>query len=270
MMTTIHTREQLKIALSSSEKHARAWPIKGYNFGSLLAEQVRPGFFAISVSEKMVKKAVQILSVFLERMLQAGLSLTLDGYHCYHGPASAIVLDDDHFPFRIREKLEFTTTRGSLGISRISKPSGILVLELHCGSEHKPSRTITITDDKALLAWADDLVPYMKKVAQENNEWRIANEPIERQKEEEERLRQEKIRLCQERAQRAKSILEDIRLFERAEMMRKYCDIAEQRTNSEDYKQTLDIARRVADWIDPTTDYVDDILAERYDATDFV
>lgn len=269
-MTTIHTQEQLKLALSSSEKHARAWPIKGYNFGSLLAEQVRPGFFAISVSEKMVKKAVQILSVFLERMLQAGLSLTLDGYHCYHGPASAIVLDDDQFPFRIREKLEFTTTRDGFGISRTSKTSGVLVLELHRGSQNKPSRTITITDDKALLAWADDMVSYMKKVVEENKAWRIAYEPIRKQEEEEERLRQEKIRLRQERAQRAKSVLEDIRLFERAEMMRKYCDIAEQRTNSEDYKQTLDIARSVADWIDPTTDYTDPILAEKYDVSYFM
>ena len=72
------------------------------------------------------------------------------------------------------------------------------------------------------------------------------------------------------RAQRAKSILEDIRLFERAELMRKYCDIAEQRTNSEDYKQTLDIARSVADWIDPTKDYIDETLASRYEVSDFM
>jgi len=270
MMTTIHTKEQLKLALSSSEKHARSCAIRDYNFGSLLAEQVMPGFFAISVSEKMVKKAVQVLSVFLERMLQAGLSLTLNGSHSYHGPSSAIIMDEDEFPFRIREKLEFTTTRDSFGISRTSKTSGVLVLELHRGSQNKPSRTITITDDKALLAWADDMVSYMKKIVEEDKAWRIAYEPIRKQKEEEERLRQEKIRLLQERAQRAKSILEDIRLFERAELMRKYCDIAEQRTNSEDYKQTLDIARSVADWIDPTKDYIDETLASRYEVSDFM
>ena len=52
--------------------------------------------------------------------------------------------------------------------------------------------------------------------------------------------------------------------------MRKFCDIAAQRSQSEEYKQAIDVARSVANWIDPTTDYVDEILAERYKATDFM
>lgn len=52
--------------------------------------------------------------------------------------------------------------------------------------------------------------------------------------------------------------------------MRKFCDNAEQRSPSEEYKKVIAIARSVADWIDPTTDYTDTILAEKYRATDFI
>ena len=68
----------------------------------------------------------------------------------------------------------------------------------------------------------------------------------------------------------AKAVVEDIRLFERAEIMRKFCDNAERRSPSEEYKKVIAIARSVADWIDPTTDYKDTILAEKYRATDFI
>lgn len=68
----------------------------------------------------------------------------------------------------------------------------------------------------------------------------------------------------------AKAVVEDIRLFERAEIMRKFCDNAEQRSPSEEYKKVIAIARSIADWIVPTTDYIDSILAQRYRASDFI
>ena len=87
--------------------------------------------------------------------------------------------------------------------------------------------------------------------------------------EEEARIRREHEEKIKERADEAKAIISDIRLYERAKMMREYCNIAEQYC-SEDYKKRIEIARSVSDWIDPTKDYVDEILSEMYRRTDFV
>ena len=145
-----------------------------------------------------------------------------------------------------------------------------LVLDLHTGSSHRPSRTLTITDDPTLLTWADSLVPFMRHLAAANAARRLADAPLHLQREAEARQREQLRLLRQSRAHRALSILPDLRLFERAELMRKYCSIALDRTTSEEYKETLEIARSVADWIDPTTDYVDPILAGHYDVKDFL
>ena len=161
-------------------------------------------------------------------------------------------------------------TNDHWGTSRSSHASGTLVLDLHTGSSHCPSRTLTITDDPTLLTWADSLVPFMRHLAAANAARRLADAPLRLQREAEARQREQLRLLRQTRAHRALSILPDLRLFERAQLMRKYCSIALARTTSEEYKQTLQIALSVANWLDPTTDYVDPILAGHYDVKDFL
>lgn len=270
MITTIHTQEQLKLALSSSETHAKSCAFRDYNTKSLLYEQTKPGYLCISTSKPMVKPAIHVLSVFLGRMLQSGLTITLHASSGYHCPSSAIVVAEDLFPFRVREKLAFTYTHDHWGTSRSSHPSGTLVLDLHTGSSYRPARTLTITDNPTLLTWADSLIPFMRHLASANAAARLAYEPIRLQLEEEERRRQAAHHLRRTRATRALSILPNLRLFERAELMRKYCNIALERTTSEEYKETLQIALSVANWIDPTTDYEDPILAGHYNVEDFL
>ena len=55
-----------------------------------------------------------------------------------------------------------------------------------------------------------------------------------------------------------------------AQVIRRYCDYAEQVVDSEEYKEELGIARRTADWIDPTTDYEDELLSEMFSPEDFL
>ena len=110
----------------------------------------------------------------------------------------------------------------------------------------------------------------MKAVVEDHKAHEAENELWQKQREEEEKMRKEKERILLERAALAKSVIEDIRLFERAEMMRKYCDIAGQRSPYEEYKKAIAIAQSVADWMDPTTDYTDPILAGSFQVTDFI
>ena len=268
MMDTIHTKDQLKIALKSSETHARGCAFDTFNCKSRFQEQIEPGYLSISTSPRRVKKAIKVYKIFLTRMLQEGFYISME-HGDYHTPASAIMVDGESFPVRVRETFCITPAKSSFE-TRTSKPSGKLVLEIYHGFCSKPSKVISATSDAEWAEKANAIIPYLRALVEQWKIQRIEDEPWERQEEEEERKREEKEKIISERAEKALSVLEDIRLFERAELMRKYCDIAMARASSEEYKETLTIARSVADWIDPTLDYEDEILAEKYDAEDFI
>ena len=72
------------------------------------------------------------------------------------------------------------------------------------------------------------------------------------------------------RAAQVKSILQDIYLYEQAKIIQDYCDMVEPLTKSENYLKKIQIARSFADWVNPTTDYEDELLSELYDAKDFL
>ncbi|MBP5636090.1 MAG: hypothetical protein J6X25_01045 [Bacteroidales bacterium] len=270
MMRNIHTTEQLKIALKSSEAHAKTYAVKYYNIPSNYRRQNEPGFLAISASPKKVKEAVMMLGVFLTRLIQQGVSIDLDSPGSFGRPSSALVLEGKHFPLRIKEIFAYQEVKHGHRTSTEKGPTGRFVIELYrCGS-FKPAKTLTANTEEEMPYKADSILLYMKAEVEYDKAHREENERKWREWEEAERRRQEKERMLEERADMAKAVIEDIRLFERAETMRKFCDIAEQRSTSEDYKKVIAIARSVADWIDPTTDYTDTILAARYSASDFI
>jgi len=270
MMRYIHTIEQLKIALKSSETHARTCTVHHYNTPSNYRKQIEPGFFAISVSQKMVKMAVKVLEIFLTRLIHQGVSIDLASPGSYGCPASALVLERDHYPMRIKELYAYQEVKDKYRTSPEKRPTGRLVIEIYRSSRYRPAKTITANNEEEWSEKADRVILYMKAKIEEYNAHKAEYELWQRQREEEERIRQEKERILRERANIAKGVLEDIRLFERAETLRKYCDIADQRSTSEEYKKAIAIARSVADWIDPTTDYTDPILSQRYSASDFI
>jgi hypothetical protein len=270
MMRNIHTTEQLKTALRSSETHAKTYAVKYYNIPSNYRKQNEPGFLAISASPKKVKEAAKMLGIFLTRLIQQGASIDLDTPGSHGRPSSSLVLEGNYFPVRIKETFAYQEVKYSNRTSSLSKPTGSFVIEIYKGGSFRPSKTITANNEEELPYKADSIFLYMKAEVEYDKAHREENELKWKQWQEAERRRQEEERMLEERADMAKAVIKDIRLFERAETMRKFCIIAEQRSSSEEYKKALAIARSVADWIDPTTDYTDPILAHRYMASDFI
>ena len=270
MMTTIHTQEQLKIALKISETHGRAYARESYNTPYHCKKQKEPGFLAISVSPKKVKEAVRVYEIFLCRMIQEGYTVDLESSTSYRKPSSAIVVDGKAFSIRVKEKYAYQPGSGGIWTSQTSAPTGVLTLEVYGIGSDKPARVLTASNDAEWEMKANDIIPYLKDAVEQDKIRSKESKKYWKQREKEERIMKERVRMRQERAEKAKSIIEDIRLFERAETMRKFCDIAAQRTQSEEYKQAIEVARSVADWIDPTTDYTDPILAKKYDVSDFI
>lgn len=270
MMTNIHTAEQLKVALKISETHARTYAIEHYNTPFNYRRQNEPGYLAISASPKKVKKAIKILGSFLTRLIQQGVTINLARPGSRLCPSSSLVMDGLYFPLRIKEV--FTTQEvKSKHITFTQKlPTGRFVIEIYKDSYHRPAKTITTQNEEEWPDKASDVIPFLKDVVAQSKAHEAENELWRKQQEENEKRRKEKESILRERVEIAKAVVEDIRLFERAEIMRKFCDNAEQRSPSEEYKKVIAIARSVAEWIDPTTDYTDTILAEKYRATDFI
>ena len=270
MTTYIHTTEQLKIALKSSEAHARTCTVKYYNIPSNYRKQNGPGYLAISVSPKKVNEAVKVLKIFLTRLIHQGVSIDLNSPGSHGCPSSALVLEGKHFPIRLKELFAYQEVKDKNRTSSEKRPTGKFVIEIYKYALFRVTKTITANNEDELPEKADSVFHYMKAVVEDSKAHEAENELWRKQREEEERIRKEKERILLERAAMAQSVIEDIRLFERAETMRKYCDRAEQRSPSDEYKKAISVARSVADWIDPTTDYTDPILAGRFRVTDFI
>ena len=258
------------VALKQSEIHARAYTVEELNTPYNYSKQIEPGFLAITVSAKMVKQAIEVYRIFLSRMLRAGFTIDLNRPGSHSCPASAILVDGEEFRTRVKEKFAFKKVTSNSFTRRVSTPTGDLVLELYEGGWYKPSKVLNAKDKAGWESKAENLIPYLKEKVAQSKIRRIESLPWQLEREELERKRKEKARQLQERAETAKRVIADIRRYERAEYMRRYCDLAEQRPISDEYKKVLAVARSVADWIDPTIDYKDAILSEKYEIADFL
>lgn len=267
-MNTISAAE-LDALLKKSEAHASTCTMENYNTSSLVREQNQAGYLTIAVSPKMVKRAVKVFEMFLKRMFKEGFTLILDCERFYHCPASAIVVDGEAIPIRVKEKLAYTTTVDSYGVNRHSHSSGELVVEIYTSGRH-PSKVLTETAESKWDELFDSVVPYLKKASIRLKAARLEYEEWRRRIDGQERLRKEHEQKIKDRASLAKSILEDIWLYNRAEVIRRYCNMVEKKTLTEEYLKKVEVARAFADWLDPTVDYEDELLSERYNASDFL
>lgn len=233
-------------------------------------EQIQKGYLTVSATTKMVKKAISLYGLFLRRMYKEGFSLILDCDKFYHCPASAIIVDGEIIPIRVKERLNFKmVTEGSWKHKTLT-PSGELAIEIYGGARWDATRTLVKPEDGKWEVVIEDVIPYLHKAAGRIRKERLAHEEWRRKNDEAERIRKEHIRAIEDRATIVNDILEDVWLFERAELIKRYCDIAEKLTDSEEYRAKIQIAREVADWINPMSDYEDELLSERYSVTDFL
>lgn len=269
MEQTIKTIPQWRLPalLKQSEKHALEWSIERGAGNQYYHRHIEQGFLSMSVSSKTIKRALKVLEQIISKFYEAGFALTVERNR-YGTPASAILYDGEVVPFRIREKQVSQPNRRDSYPSRILVPTGKLELELYAGYfELKPSKLFADTDYTKLEDKIDEVVPYLKKAIDELK--RIhQQEKIQRQ-EQEERARKQKEhkRAIEERAKQIESIMRDIRLYDKARIIREYCDKVEPFA-TQDYLKKIELARRFADWIDVTVDYTDE-LSEFYRKTDF-
>ena len=272
MEQEIKTTPQWKLPalLKQSEKHALEWSIERGSGNQYYHRHIEQGFLSMSVSSKTIKRALKILEQVISKFYEAGFALTVERNRG-GTPASAILYDGEVVPFRIREIQVSQPNRKDSYPSRILVPTGKLELELYAGYfELKPSKLFADTDYTKLEDKINDVVPYLKEAIFELKQIHLREEERRIRQEEEKRLRKEHEQMIRARAAQVKSILQDIYLYEQAKIIQDYCDMVEPLTKSENYLKKIQIARSFADWVNPTTDYEDELLSELYDAKDFL
>ncbi len=265
-----HSLSELGSILKRSEIHAMKCTIDQGITYRVFEEQIETGFLTISATTKMVKKAIKLFEVFLRQMYKEGFSLILDYTEYYHCPASAIIVDGEMIPVRVKEIHDVKTEGSGIWAHKVLIPSGELVIELYGGKYGNLTKTLRKPNGSDWKDVIEGFIPYLHKAASRVREFRLLLEERARERDEAERIRKEHEKKIEDRASIVKAVLSDAWLFERAEVIRRYCDYAVQIVGSEEYKEELRIAREIADWIDPTTDYEDELLSEMFNPEDFL
>lgn len=265
---TLAQKTELNEILKLSEEHARNCTIDHYLTNSIYEMQIEKGFLTIAVSSKMVKKAVKLFEVFIKRMYREGFSLTLNCHSHYHCPASAIIVDGEEIPVRLKEKRKLVDRKDDLLGSKQFVPTGVLAIEIYGGTRWNVTRVLEETEDNKWTAIFDSVIPYLYKAAASIKKDRLEREAWYQKMVEEERRRKELEQMVKDRVSLVKNIMQDVRLYEKAGIIRQYCDTASRKGVCSDDK--LALAMQFADWIDPTIDYTDEILSEKYKPEDFL
>ena len=268
MKTIMHS--ELDSVLRKSEIHAMTCTIDHGPSIAFFNTQIEKGYLTIAVSSKQVKKAIRVFEIFLRRMYKEGFSLILDCNSHYHCPASAIVVDGEEIPVRLKEKRQLKSVMNGAWRYNEYVPTGILAMEIYGGIRWDASKVLMEKDDKKWKDVFEDIIPYLKGVANRKKAERIEAEEWYRKRQEQERIRKEHEQMIKDRALVVESIMHDVMLFEKAETIRRYCDLFERHVRSDEHKDRLATARQIADWLDPMNDYVDDLLAEKYKVEDFI
>ena len=254
--------------LAKSEQHALKDTID-YGFSKGIYHwQVQKGYLTLSVSSKMVKKAIKLYEVFFKRMFKEGFSLTLECQSHFHCPASAVVVDEEEIPVRVKEKRELKLMDGNY---HQYVPTGVLAIDIYGGTTWKATKTLVETEKCKWSEVIENVIPYLRSAAARIKKDRIATEVWRQKWQEQSRLREEHEKMIRNRASVVKEIMKDVALYEKAEVIRRYSRFAAQKMVCSDaYQEKLAIAMAIADWIDPTIDYTDEILAEKYKVEDFL
>ena len=135
--------------------------------------------------------------------------------------------------------------------------------------EFKDTSTIKVEDRIV------SIIARLEIVSKEIKERREADELARLRRQEEERRKEERKKLEEIEVKKLKSLIHDMNLYHAANAIRNYIDIVEQNSiaggyQSEENQQLLEWARKKADWLDPTSEYQDDLLSNNYSPYDFI
>ena len=189
-----HSLSELNGILIKSEAHAMRCTIdRGITY-RVFEEQIQKGYLTVSATTKMVKKAISLFGLFLRRMYKEGFTLFLECREFYHCPASAIIVDGEIIPIRVKEKHAFVMINSGSRKHKTLVPSGKLAIEIYGGTRLNATRTLVKPEGGKWEVIIDDVIPYLHEAASRIRKERLLREEWRRKNDEAERIRKEHIK----------------------------------------------------------------------------
>ena len=260
-------RTKLERLLDDSEKHAFEVANDKSFSTHIYYRQFEAGYLSISATTQTIPRAVDVFGALIRRFVEEGFSYTVDYNPTFQYPSSAVIIDSIPIPIRIKEKFAYERREKKSILGYYPKrviPSNCLSFEIF--DYRWPIRKFRDTTRLRLEDRFDEIVSFLRKEAQQRKK---EMEEAEKRRLIEEQQRKERLELqrrIQDRANLAESVLTDINLYEKARVIREFCEKYRSFAPkmSELNMMKLEVAESIANWIDPTTDYRDNLLAMEF------
>jgi len=270
------TREELEALLKKSQAHAEQCALgSGRNPDVLITREIvemqnERGFLTISASAGMIPKSVELFRRFINKMYREGFSVTAENGSFYRRPASAVIVEGEAIPVRVKEPIHLEEIPWGSETRKRWSPTGTLCLEIYGGMSDTPHKVLKGKTVKEVEAQFEDIIPYLRKAAARIRKEKAKRAIWEKLREENRRLEQEHEKKMTDRMDAVEELVHDAFLLKKAQEIRGYCDLMESHISDQEYLEKIRIVREVADWIDPTVDYTDALLAEKMDVSDVI
>ena len=246
--------------LKATEKTALRWTCDRQITQSIVREQNSKGHFSLSVTKVTIDRAMKLLRMLIERFEREGwtLDVNIDGH--FDEPASVVIMDGERIPFKIREKHRMVAGKLYSWTTHSWIPDGRMAVEFYW-RRHNPKEfsdtEYTVVEDKL-----DDIVAWLRKAFIKVRDERLEMERYHREMEERERQRKELENRRKERIRDVNAVIMEFRRYRKACELREFCSALESvRDGSEELAAKIRTTRAIADWIDPFSDYEDELLS---------
>jgi len=259
----MNNQKEIESWLKETEKTAQRWTCEYQLSQSTVMQQNSGGHFAMSVTKATYPRAMKLLRLLIRRFQKEGWSLDVSGTG-HMEPASAVIVDGERIPFKIREKHTRVVERSGMWTSNVLKADGRLAVEFYKnGFSHQckeyADTPYTKAEDKI-----DDMVVWLRKASVSVREDRLERERWQEENRERERIRQEREAMVKRRVETVQSVMKDFRRYRKAVEIREFCEALRLASHGDEGCETkVRTALEVADWLDPTVDYTDNLLEGR-------
>lgn len=252
--------------------------------GNIYCDQVgKEGFLAVSCTKEGLNRGLRIFEKFIEFIWE-----NEEDFEIYEK------VNGESRPFRAAASM--AVVKGiQFGVKVKEKNINRKVRVVDCFGDETDSHEIVHSNEFAVVIYTDisryrefsdtktikveekfqDMLDHMRAMADEHIEWKERCQ-IQRQRLEAERQEKEKHEAeVRFRVAVARNISFEMKRFERAKQIRDYIERVKDaaiRNNglTPALQQKLEIAKSVADWIDPSIDYIDEVLAESHSMGEFL
>lgn len=257
--------------IRETEKIAKRITCETQLSSSLVYQQNSSGHFAMSVTPRTFDRAMRLLRQLIGRFEKEGWAFSVEGSGGSE-PASAVMVEGERIPFKIREKHTRVQEKSGSRISSTLKPNGQLAVEFYIRWSFKPSRIYRDSDSSKVEEIIDDMVEWLKLACKKVREDRIESERWQAEMEEKYRIEKELESRRKNRINEVKSVMLDFRRFQKARELREYSQALKRHLFNlpVDCSNKIQTALEIADWIDPLTEYEDPLLSEKISIKDLL